>query len=129
MMQKGLAIRPRRSVLYMPGSNARAIEKARTLPVDCVVLDLEDSVAPDGKEAARAQVMAAVAAGGFGPREVIVRINGLDTEWWLEDVNAAAKAKPDAILVPKVSSPRNLSKTWPSAWSTSAPITRSASGR
>jgi citrate lyase subunit beta/citryl-CoA lyase len=103
-----MTIRPRRSVLFMPGSNARAIEKARTLPVDCVVLDLEDSVAPDGKEAARAQVMTAVAAGGFGPREVVVRINGLDTEWWLEDVNAAAKAKPDAILVPKVSSPRPL---------------------
>jgi citrate lyase subunit beta/citryl-CoA lyase len=102
-----MSVRPRRSVLFMPGSNARAIEKARTLPVDCVVLDLEDSVAPDGKEAARAQVMAAVEA-GFGPREVIVRINGLDTEWWLEDVNAAAKAKPDAILIPKVSGPDHL---------------------
>jgi citrate lyase subunit beta/citryl-CoA lyase len=103
-----MTIRPRRSVLFMPGSNARAIEKARMLPVDCVVLDLEDSVAPDSKEAAREQVMEAVSAGGFGPREVIVRINGLDTEWWLGDVNAAAKAKPDAILVPKVSSPRHL---------------------
>jgi citrate lyase subunit beta/citryl-CoA lyase len=103
-----MSIRPRRSVLYMPGSNARAIEKARSLPVDTVVLDLEDSVAPEGKEAARAQVMQAVAGGGFGPREVVVRINGLDTEWWLEDVNAAAKAKPDAILVPKVSSPDHL---------------------
>ena len=91
-----MAIRPRRSVLYMPGSNARAIEKARTLPVDAVILDLEDSVAPDGKTAARKQVADAVAAGGFGAREVVVRINGLDTEWWLDDLNAAAKAKPDA---------------------------------
>jgi citrate lyase subunit beta/citryl-CoA lyase len=103
-----MIIRPRRSVLYMPGSNARAIEKARTLPADAVILDLEDSVAPDGKAAARAQVAEAVAAGGFGAREVVVRINGLDTEWWIEDLNAAAKAKPDAVLVPKVSSAQNL---------------------
>jgi citrate lyase subunit beta/citryl-CoA lyase len=103
-----MTIRPRRSVLYMPGSNARAIEKARTLPADAVILDLEDSVAPDAKAAARAQVADAVAAGGFGAREVVVRINGLDTEWWIEDLNAAAKAKPDAVLVPKVSSAQNL---------------------
>ena len=103
-----MAIRPRRSVLYMPGSNARAIEKARTLPVDAVILDLEDSVAPDGKAAARKQVADAVAAGGFGAREVVIRINGLDTEWWLDDLNAAAKAKPNAVLVPKVSSPSHL---------------------
>lgn len=100
--------RPRRSVLYMPGSNARAIEKARTLPVDCVVLDLEDSVAPEAKEAARAQVVEAVSAGSFAPREVVVRINGLDTAWWLDDVNAVAPAKPDAFLIPKVSSPDHL---------------------
>jgi len=103
-----MTIRPRRSVLYMPGSNARAIEKARTLPADAVILDLEDSVAPDGKAAARKQVMEAVIAGGFGTREVIVRINGLDTEWWLDDLNAVAKAKPDAVLVPKVSRPGHL---------------------
>jgi len=103
-----MTIRPRRSVLYMPGSNARAIEKARTLPVDCVVLDLEDSVAPEAKPAARLAVRDALAAGGFGTREVVVRINGLDTEWWIEDLNAAAKAKPDAVLVPKVSSAQNL---------------------
>ena len=100
-----MKIRPRRSVLYMPGSNARAIEKARTLPVDCVILDLEDSVAPDAKMDARARVREAVAAGGFGSREVIVRINSLDTEWWLEDIGAITPAKPDAILIPKVSSP------------------------
>jgi citrate lyase subunit beta/citryl-CoA lyase len=103
-----MTIRPRRSVLYMPGSNARAIEKARSLPADAVILDLEDSVAPDGKAAARAQVMKAIIAGGFGAREVIMRINGLDTEWWIDDLNAAAKAKPDAVLIPKVSSPQNL---------------------
>jgi citrate lyase subunit beta/citryl-CoA lyase len=101
-------IRPRRSVLYMPGSNARAIEKARTLPADAVILDLEDSVAPDAKAAARQQVMDAVTAGSFGAREVIVRINGLDTQWWLDDLNAVARAKPDAVLVPKVSSPDHL---------------------
>src|ERR671934_19549 len=100
-----MSIRPRRSVLYMPGSNARAIEKARTLAADAVILDLEDSVAPDAKDAARRQVTDAVSAGGFGAREVIVRINGLDTQWWLDDVNAVGKAKPDAVLVPKVSSP------------------------
>jgi citrate lyase subunit beta / citryl-CoA lyase len=103
-----MTIRPRRSVLYMPGSNARAIEKARSLPADAVILDLEDSVAPDAKAAAREQVKDAVIAGGFGSREVIIRINALDTEWWLDDLNAVAKAKPDAVLVPKVSSPNNL---------------------
>src|ERR671923_2213820 len=102
-----MTIRPRRSVLYMPGSNARAIEKARTLPADAVILDLEDSVAPEAKAAARQQVMDAVTA-GFGPREVIVRINGLDTQWWLDDLNAVARAKPDAVLVPKVSRPNHL---------------------
>ena len=102
-----MTIRPRRSVLYMPGSNARAIEKARTLAADAVILDLEDSVAPEAKAAARQQVMDAVTA-GFGPREVIVRINGLDTQWWLDDLNAVARAKPHAVLVPKVSSPNHL---------------------
>ena len=96
-------IRPRRSVLYMPGSNARAIEKARTLPVDGVILDLEDAVAPDAKAEARSQVAAAVKAGGFGAREVFIRVNGIDTPWHADDMSAAAQAAPDAILVPKVS--------------------------
>jgi citrate lyase subunit beta/citryl-CoA lyase len=100
--------RPRRSVLYMPGSNARAIEKARTLAADAVILDLEDSVAPDGKAAARKQVVDAVTAGGFGPREVIVRVNGLDTPWHVDDLTAIAQAAPDAILVPKISTPQQL---------------------
>jgi citrate lyase subunit beta / citryl-CoA lyase len=101
-------IRPRRSALYMPGANARALEKAKTLPCDAVILDLEDAVAPDAKAAARDQVMAAVAARGFGAREVIVRINGLDTAWWRDDLEAAAKAGPDGVLVPKVSKAADL---------------------
>jgi len=103
-----MTIRPRRSVLYVPGTNSRALDKARALAVDAVILDLEDSVPPEGKEAARAQVTKAVAAAAFGAREVIVRINGLDTDWWLDDLNAAARAKPNAILVPKVSIPGHL---------------------
>ncbi|ALK10429.1 HpcH/HpaI aldolase/citrate lyase family protein [Blastochloris viridis] len=102
------SLRPRRSVLYMPGSNARALEKARTLPADCVILDLEDAVAPDAKDIARDQVTAAVKAGGFGLREVFVRINGLDTPWGAADLAAAATAAPDVILVPKVSDPEDL---------------------
>ncbi len=103
-----MPIRPRRSVLYMPGSNARALEKARTLPVDTVILDLEDSVAPEAKDAAREQVAEAVAAGGFGAREVVVRVNGLDTDWWLDDLGAICQAGPNAILVPKVSTSGDL---------------------
>ena len=99
-----MTIRPRRSVLYMPGSNARALEKAKTLAADGVIFDLEDSVAPDAKEAARAQVAAAVKAGGYGAREVFIRVNGVDTPWHADDLAAAAQAAPDAILVPKVSS-------------------------
>src|SRR5688572_18608988 len=103
-----MSIRPRRSVLYVPGTNARALEKARTLPVDAVVLDLEDSIAPEAKDEARRQVADAVTARAFGPREVVVRINGLETEWWLPDVDMIHDAKPDAILVPKVSQPATL---------------------
>src|SRR6185295_2804652 len=100
-----MAIRPRRSVLYMPGSNVRALEKAKTLPVDGVILDLEDAVAPDAKENARTQVATAVKAGGFGAREVFIRVNSIDTPWFEDDVNAAIAAAPDAILVPKISAP------------------------
>ena len=98
------SIRPRRSVLYMPGSNARALEKARTLPADAVILDLEDAVAPDAKVEARGRIVDTVKAGGFGPREVVIRINGLDTPWGPDDLEAAASATPDAILLPKVQS-------------------------
>jgi len=100
--------RPRRSVLFMPGSNARALEKARNLPADGLVLDLEDSVAPDAKVKARDQIAEAVAARPFGKREVLIRINPLDTPRWREDVAMAAKAGPDGILVPKISSVDDL---------------------
>ena len=103
-----MAIRPRRSVLYMPGSNVRALEKAKTLPVDGVIVDLEDSVAPEAKETARKQAADAVKAGGFGGREVFIRINGVDSPWHADDLSAAARAAPDVILVPKVSSPDTL---------------------
>jgi citrate lyase subunit beta / citryl-CoA lyase len=103
-----MIVRPRRSVLYMPGSNARAIEKARTLPADGVILDLEDAVAPDSKEPARHQVAEAVRAGGFGPREVFIRTNGLETPWFADDLVAAAAAAPDAILIPKITSTEQL---------------------
>jgi citrate lyase subunit beta/citryl-CoA lyase len=102
-----MAIRPRRSLLYMPGSNPRAMEKARELPADGVILDLEDAVAPDAKAKARELIIAALKQGGFGRREVIVRINGLDTPWYQDDL-AVATAVPDAILVPKVSGPEQL---------------------
>jgi len=94
-------IRPRRSVLYMPGSNGRALEKAKSLAADALILDLEDAVAPEAKETARTQVCAAVKAGGFGNREIVIRINGLETQWGEADLHAAAAAVPDAVLIPK----------------------------
>jgi citrate lyase subunit beta/citryl-CoA lyase len=94
--------RPRRSVLYMPGSNERALEKAKTLPADALILDLEDAVAPDEKIRARQQVCAVVKGGGYGAREVVIRVNALETPWGTEDILAACDAEPDAILVPKV---------------------------
>jgi citrate lyase subunit beta / citryl-CoA lyase len=97
--------RPRRSVLYMPGSNAKALAKAKTLPADALILDLEDSVAPDQKIAAREQVVQAVRAGGFGSREVVIRVNGPHTPWGEDDLAAASAAQPDAILLPKVDGP------------------------
>jgi citrate lyase subunit beta/citryl-CoA lyase len=103
-----MTIRPRRSVLYMPGANARAIDKARGLPVDAVIIDLEDAVAPPAKAAARANVVEAMRQGGFGPREVLVRINGLDTPWFVADMQAVVAAAPDGIVVPKVSSAEQL---------------------
>jgi len=99
---------PRRSLLFMPGSNSRALEKARILAADGIILDIEDSVAAEAKGLARDQIAAAIAAGGFGKREVWVRTNALDTPFWADDVKMAAKAKPDAILVPKVSSVDDL---------------------
>ncbi len=98
--------RPRRSALFLPASNDRAIAKARTLPCDVVILDLEDAVAPDAKTAARAAAVAAV--GTFGDRELVIRVNGLDTAWGDADLAAVAAARPDAVLVPKVALPATL---------------------
>ncbi|HER26975.1 MAG TPA: CoA ester lyase [Rhodospirillales bacterium] len=94
--------RPRRSVLYMPGSSARALDKARGLPADGLILDLEDAVTPDAKDTARDQVVAALAQGGYGGRELIVRINGLDTPWGDDDIAAIAPTGAHAILLPKI---------------------------
>jgi citrate lyase subunit beta/citryl-CoA lyase len=96
--------RPRRSVLYMPSSNERALEKAKTLPVDALILDLEDAVAPDAKAQARRNAAAAVTSGEYGAKELTIRINGADTQWHADDLAAAAEAGPDAIVVPKVNS-------------------------
>ena len=97
-------VRPRRSVLYMPGANTRALEKARTLPADALIFDLEDAVAPDAKEAARANVVAAAKSKSYGKREIVIRCNGLATAWGKADVAAIATSGADAILVPKVES-------------------------
>jgi citrate lyase subunit beta/citryl-CoA lyase len=98
------ALRPRRSVLYMPASNERALEKAKNIPCDALILDLEDAVAPDAKPAARDAACAAASSGSYGAREVTIRVNGADTEWHHDDLAAACAAGPDAIVVPKVSS-------------------------
>ena len=99
-----MEFRPRRSVLYLPASNARALEKAATIPCDGLILDLEDAVAPDAKPAARAAACAAAASGEYGRRELTIRVNGADTEWHEADLEAACAAGPDAIVVPKVDS-------------------------
>ncbi len=96
--------KPRRSVLYMPGSNARALEKAKTIAADGLIFDLEDAVAPDAKENARDQVVSAIQGGGYGLREIIVRVNGLNTSWGYHDLCAAAKSGAHAVLLPKVES-------------------------
>jgi citrate lyase subunit beta/citryl-CoA lyase len=97
-------LKARRSVLYMPGANERALEKAKTLPADALILDLEDAVAPDAKAAARDRVCVAATSGEYGRREVAIRVNGLDTEWHDADLRAAAQAGPAAVVVPKVNS-------------------------
>lgn len=104
------AIRPRRSVLYMPGSNARALEKGREIPADGLILDLEDAVAPDAKAQGRENIRAAVAAGGYGPRELIVRTNSLTSPWGFEDLVMAAKSGAHAVLIPKVESADEVRK-------------------
>jgi citrate lyase subunit beta/citryl-CoA lyase len=101
-------IRPRRSVLYMPGANDRALEKAKSLPADAVILDLEDSVAPEAKVQARHRVCEVVKEGGYGRRELVIRTNALETVWGTADLIAAAEAAPDAILIPKVAHPGDI---------------------
>jgi citrate lyase subunit beta/citryl-CoA lyase len=103
-----VTVRLRRSVLYVPGSNPRALAKARTLPCDGLILDLEDSVAPEAKEAARTAVVAALAEGGFSPREVLVRVNARGTEWFENDVAVLARAGADGLVLPKVESPEDV---------------------
>ncbi|CDO38488.1 MULTISPECIES: HpcH/HpaI aldolase/citrate lyase family protein [Novosphingobium] len=102
--------RPRRSALFMPASNAKAIAKARSLPCDVVIFDLEDAVAPELKAEARAAAVAALEEGGFGHREVVVRTNGIDSEWGMDDLAAMASTKADAVLVPKVNSPTDIAR-------------------
>ncbi|MEW1953860.1 CoA ester lyase [Terrabacter sp. NPDC080008] len=103
-MTQQTAYRPRRSVLYMPSSNERALEKAKTLPVDALILDLEDAVAPDAKDAARENACAAVRSGEYGRRELAIRVNGIGSQWHDADLAAAVAAGPDAVVVPKVGS-------------------------
>ncbi len=102
------ALRPRRSVLYMPGANTRALEKAKGLAADSLILDLEDAVAPDAKAEARDNVVAALTSGEYGNRELTIRVNGLDTDWHADDLAAAAAAGPAAVVVPKVNSPADV---------------------
>ncbi len=104
------AHRPRRSCLYMPGANARALEKAREIPADTLILDLEDAVAPEAKAEARGAIAAALKAGGYGPRELVVRMNGLDTEWGHADLEMAVAAGAHAVLAPKVTSARDIER-------------------
>jgi citrate lyase subunit beta / citryl-CoA lyase len=103
-----MIIRPRRSVLYMPGANERALEKAKTIAADSLILDLEDSVVPDVKLVARASVANAVKAGGYGTRELVIRVNGLDTPWGMDDLKMAVEANPHAVLVPKIKTPEDV---------------------
>lgn len=103
-----MTLRPRRSVLYMPGANERALEKAKDLDADALILDLEDSVAPDAKADAREKVRAAVKSRAYGRRELVIRINGLDTPWGVDDLKMAADAGPHAVLVPKVARPGDI---------------------
>src|SRR5579884_92071 len=104
-------IRPRRSLLYVPGSSPRALEKARALPADGLIFDLEDAVAPAAKEGARAIVAAALAAGGYGRRECVLRVNPLDSPWGHGDLAAAATMPIDAVLLPKVENPDRVCLT------------------
>jgi citrate lyase subunit beta/citryl-CoA lyase len=113
--------RPRRSILFMPGANARAMTKARELKADGLIFDLEDSVAPEAKEAARAQITAALQAGGYGKRETVLRVNGIATQWHRDDLLLAAKLPVDAVLLPKVESAEDVNATLAALASAGAP--------
>jgi citrate lyase subunit beta/citryl-CoA lyase len=102
------ADRPRRSVLYMPASNPKALEKAKSIPCDAIIFDLEDAVAPDAKPAAREAAVAAVTSGEYGSRELTIRCNGLSTPWGADDVAAASSARPSAVVIPKVNGTAEL---------------------
>ena len=115
-------IRPRRSLLFMPGSNPRALEKARSLAADGLILDLEDAVGPDAKETARRAIADAVNAKSFGAREILIRINALDSPWWIDDLAMAARCKPDGLLVPKISSVEDLTAIADRLADTNAPM-------
>jgi len=117
--------RPRRSVLYMPSSNERALEKAKTIPADAIIFDLEDAVAPDAKPDARKAAAAAVASGEYGARELIIRVNGIGTQWHDEDIAAAAAAGPDVVLVPKVNSAEEVQQLVAALEAAGAPATTS----
>ncbi|CAB4661537.1 MAG: CoA ester lyase [Actinobacteria bacterium] len=116
------ALRPRRSVLYMPGANERALEKAKGIPADALILDLEDAVAPDAKAEARARVCAAAASGEYGAKEIAIRINGIGTQWHADDIAAAAAAGPNAIVVPKVNSAEEVAQLVASFEAAGAPV-------
>lgn len=103
-----MQLRPRRSILYMPGANARALDKARSLAADGLILDMEDAVSPDAKDVARQQIVDNVSQGGYGSRELIIRVNGLSTPWGKDDVAAVAKIGAGAILFPKIESPEEI---------------------
>ena len=120
-----LDFRPRRSVLYMPSSNTKALEKAKTLPVDGIIFDLEDAVAPDAKVEARAAAVAAVRSGAYGARELIIRVNCIGTEWHDDDIVAAAQAGPDVVLVPKVNSAEEVQRLVAALEAADAPGTTS----
>lgn len=100
--------RPRRSALYMPGANPRALEKGRTVPADCLIMDVEDGVLPENKADARKNILSALAQGGYGGREIVIRINGMDTEWFEDDIAAAARSGADGVLIPKVDGPETV---------------------
>jgi len=116
------ALRPRRSVLYMPAANERALEKAKTIPADALIFDLEDAVAPDAKEAARANACAAAGSGEYGRREVTIRCNGLDTPWGAADLAAAATSGAAAVVIPKVSSVAQLDEVSGALDAAGAPV-------